>query len=73
MSTTTEEKARLLRAAGPTILAEGDTEPARTVHRPDGTRIILPARRFAPAPARAVARRQEARVVGDAWAPSRPG
>ncbi|NDZ81048.1 methyltransferase domain-containing protein [Streptomyces sp. SID10853] len=46
-----EEVPGLLRAAGLTILADGDTALAQTEHLPDGTRIDLPARWFVLAPA----------------------
>ncbi|MFE2374078.1 class I SAM-dependent methyltransferase [Streptomyces sp. NPDC059398] len=41
-----EEVPGLLRGAGLTILASGDTALAQTEHLPDGTRIDLPARWF---------------------------
>ncbi|MEW1719944.1 class I SAM-dependent methyltransferase [Streptomyces sp. NPDC093109] len=43
---TDEEVPELLRAAGLTILASGDTALPQTEHLPDGTRIDLPARWF---------------------------
>lgn len=43
---TDEEVPELLRAAGLTTLATGDTALAQTEHLPDGTRIDLPARWF---------------------------
>lgn len=41
-----EEVPRLLRAAGLTALAGGDTALAQTACLPDGTRLDLPARWF---------------------------
>ncbi|WP_329205821.1 class I SAM-dependent methyltransferase [Streptomyces sp. NBC_00683] len=43
-SATAEEVPELLRAAGLTVLADGDTALAQTEYLPDGTRIELPAR-----------------------------
>ncbi|MER8088186.1 methyltransferase domain-containing protein [Streptomyces sp. NPDC058316] len=45
-SATEEEVPRLLRAAGLTTLADGDTALAQTAYLPDGTRLDLPARWF---------------------------
>ncbi|MFF9511220.1 methyltransferase domain-containing protein [Streptomyces sp. NPDC014724] len=45
-SATVEEVPRLLRAAGLTTLADGDTALAQTAYLPDGTRLDLPARWF---------------------------
>lgn len=45
-SATEEEVPELLRAAGLTTLATGDTALAQTEYLPDGTRIDLPARWF---------------------------
>ncbi|MEE1811757.1 methyltransferase domain-containing protein [Streptomyces sp. BE133] len=51
---TEEEVPQLLRAAGLTTLAGGDTALAQTEYLPDGTRIDLPARWFVLAPSSAV-------------------
>ncbi|MEU6016416.1 class I SAM-dependent methyltransferase [Streptomyces sp. NPDC047515] len=45
-SVSAEEVPRLLRAAGLTTLAQGDTALAQTAYLPDGTRVDLPARWF---------------------------